>query len=188
MKRVGTLILAVALFLGTLPSKADDLTFPNTIDVDELNLQQLGEYRYVYRFFFPLYEAALYAPEGNNADDVLTAESAFQLRFRYLRTIEKSIILKSADRMLKKNLTPNERASIAERVRRINQAYTTVREGDRSSLTFIPDKGTTLRINGQPRLTLPGRDFARLYFQIWLGPKPISNRLKANLLGRKNDS
>jgi len=84
---------------------------------------------------------------------------------------------------LEKNLSPEERALIAKRVGRINAAYTTVNEGDTSSLTYQPGHGTTLRVNGEPKLTIEGQDFAKLYFRIWLGSQPISKSLKANLLG-----
>jgi hypothetical protein len=87
--------------------------------------------------------------------------------------------------MLEKNLSNEERATIADRVAKINQAYTSVQEGDHSSLTFIPGTGTTLRINEELQVTIPGDDFARLYFQIWLGPKSISDSLRDALLGKK---
>jgi hypothetical protein len=145
--------------------------------------QKLGEYRYVYRMFFKLYDAELFTTKAASAKDVLNANAPFRLQFRYLRTIEKSIILQSADRMLERNLSEQDRAMIAQRVDRLNQAYTTVRDGDRSALSFQPGVGTTLSINGEPIVTIEGEDFARLYFQIWLGEQPISDRMKERLLG-----
>lgn len=172
------------LSLTTLKLSAEmpEPSFSNTVEVDGVELSKQGEYRYVYRFFFELYDAALYAPAEAQAQEILNANTVFRLQFRYLREIEKSIILKSADRMLAKNLSDLDRASIAERVQKLNEAYTTVREGDRSSLTYQQDVGTTLRINGEPMVTVEGADFARLYFQIWLGEKPISRSLREALL------
>ena len=158
--------------------------FPTQITALERDFEKLGEYRFVYRFFFDLYEAALFADPQSTAEDVLRADTAFHLQFRYLRKIDKSIILKSADRMLEKNLTPEERASIAERVEQINKAYTTVRDGDVSSLTYKPGVGTTLMINGEPIITIEGQDFAQLYFRIWLGEKALSESLRQHLLGK----
>jgi len=86
--------------------------------------------------------------------------------------------------MLEKNLNSQELAQIAERVGRLNAAYQTVKEGDQSSLTYLPETGTTLRINGAPVITIEGQDFARLYFTIWLGEQPISVPLREHLLGR----
>lgn len=133
---------------------------------------------------FRLYEAALFTTPGATAEDVLNADTAFHLKFRYLRKIDKRIILKSADRMLQKNLTAPEQAAIAERAYQINQAYTSVRQGDVSSLTYRPGIGTTLMINGEPVVTIQGKDFGQLYFRIWLGKQPISTHLKHHLLGK----
>ena len=177
-------LLTALLFLTALnlSARTPEPLFPETIEVEGLEMSKKGEYRYVYRFFFQLYDAALYAPEGASAADILATETDFRLQFRYLREIEKSIILKSADRMLDKNLSSSELQQIADRVEQINTAYTTVRDGDRSSLTFQRDEGTTLRINSEPAVTIEGDDFARLYFQIWLGEQPISPSLRDALL------
>lgn len=181
MKTFYKLILLTLLTAGTTFASA---MFPRQIQALEHDFEKLGEYRYVYRMFFKLYEAALFTKPGSTAEDVLNADTAFHLQFRYLRKIDKGIILKSAGRMLEKNLSTEELAAIAERVDQINKAYTTVRNGDQSSLTYKPGVGTTLTINGEPVITIEGKDFAELYFRIWLGEKAISSSLKANLLGK----
>jgi hypothetical protein len=50
-------------------------------------------------------------------------------------------------------------------------------------LTYIPGKGTELTLNGKSKGTVEGADFAAALFSIWLGPKPISESLKKELLG-----
>ncbi len=156
--------------------------FPEHLSVDSVSMVKLGEYRYVYRFFFDLYDVALYAEEGATPEDVLTRDRAFRLQFRYLREIDKSIILKSATRMLEKNLSEDAQKQIEDRVAALNEAYVTVRQRDRSSLTFLPEIGTILEINGERVKTVPGRDFADYYFEIWLGRNPISTSMKQTLL------
>jgi len=91
-----------------------------------------------------------------------------------------SIILESADKILRRNLSPAEFSQISDRVDQINEAYRTVLDGDRSSLTYQPGVGSTLAINGSPAVTIEGADFARLYFKIWLGEQPISSSLRAS--------
>lgn len=157
--------------------------FPATYQIEDSLSEKRGEYRYVYRRFFKLYDAALFAAKSESNEDILSAEVPFHLSFQYLRTIDKSIIIESAGKMLARNLSPTELKSIAERVDKINTAYTTVEDGDRSSLTYIPNIGTTLKINGSPVATIVGQDFAKLYFQIWLGENSISAAMKAVLFG-----
>jgi hypothetical protein len=179
------LSLSLALGTGAVSAQASEPDFPARITVEDRPFEQLGAYRYIYRFFFPLYEASLYTSPGGTSSDVLTAQAPFHLTFRYLRDIEKPIILKAAAKMLEKNLSPAEQDQIVERVADLNDAYTGVEEGDTSSLTYVPESGTTLRINGKSRITVPGQDFARLYFKIWLGPKPLSENLRDHLLEKK---
>lgn len=154
------------------------------VDVRE-SLSQMGEYRFVYRVFFKLYDAALYstAPAVQDPAKLLSGEYGVHLEFDYLREITKFIVLKSSEKILPKNMTEEEFESIRERVDRINSAYRTVQKGDSSALTYLPDYGTTLWINNESILTIPGADFARLYFRIWLGEYPISDNMRDSLLG-----
>lgn len=174
----------LSLTAAVLSAAEPDPAFPESAEIGGAEVKKRGEYRYVYRYFFKLYDAALYAPSDAEPTDIPEAKTDMRIQFRYLREIEKSIILKSADRMLEKNLNDAQREQIAERVDKINEAYKTVLEGDTSSLTYVRGEGTTLRINGESVVTLEGEDFARLYFRIWLGDKPLSTSLRAALLGR----
>lgn len=181
MRRTHTLL---SLLLLTACSATAGALFPQKVSAYNQSFEKLGEYRYVYRMFFRLYEAALFTESGANAEDVLNASASFHLQFRYLRKIDKEIILESADQMLERNLSREERAAIADRVDLINEAYTTVHDGYISSLTYKPGIGTILTINGKQVATIEGKDFAQLYFSIWLGEQGISDRLRDNLLGR----
>ena len=65
-----------------------------------------------------------------------------------------------------------------------NSLYENVQPGDRYSLTYIPGKGTELALNGESKGLIEGPDFAAAVFSIWLGPKPISDSFKRQILGR----
>ncbi|MGJ8638357.1 MAG: chalcone isomerase family protein [Opitutaceae bacterium] len=182
MHTTASKILLIAFCLVSTSLSATQV-FPQTHSTDELVLQKRGEYRYLYRMFFKLYDAALFTTKNAKPSEILAAKVPFHLNFKYLRTIEKSIILKSASQMLERNLSAAELKSISDRVNQINRAYSTVGKGDSSLLTYIPEVGTTLRINDKPVITIEGQDFAQLYFQIWLGEKPISEPMKTVLIG-----
>ena len=156
----------------------------DSLDAVRSSLSQAGSYRFVYRMFFKLYDARFYtdATQGAINDKLLNGKNTLLLEFDYLRKIKKSIILKSSKKILAKNMTPTELASIQQRVDRINVAYRTVNQGDRSALLYVPGKGTTLWINEKPVITLEGEDFVRLYFRIWLGEYPISKPMRDALL------
>ena len=158
----------------------------STLSELRVSMNLTGSHRFVYRMFFKLYDACFYtdAEQVTDIDRLLNGENALLLEFDYLRTIKKSIILESSEKILAKNMSPTELTAIQERVNQINAVYQTVGKGDRSALSYVPGKGTTLWINDQAVITIEGKDFAQLYFRIWLGEQPISQQMRDALLQR----
>jgi hypothetical protein len=171
------LLCTVVLFSSQLATASNHQEYSE-------QLQARGSFRYVYGMLFKLYDSTLYTDASPQVTPtkLLSGQYALQLKFTYLRTLKKSIILESADKMLQRNLSPAELASIADRVEELNAAYTTVHTGDRSSLSYQKGHGTQLKINGQEIVTIPGDDLGPLYFRIWLGERPISTDMRDTLL------
>lgn len=185
MKVLTALVLWMLLSCQSASARFPIPSFPTAVELQptQTKLTKRGDYRYVYRMFFKLYDAALYANKDATTNDILEAKTNYRLQFRYLREIDRSIILESSTKILRKNLSSEQLSQISARVDRLNAAYRTVQKGDLSSLTYQTGIGTTLSINGRPVITIEGEDFARLYFTIWLGEQAISNSLRQNLLG-----
>lgn len=58
-----------------------------------------------------------------------------------------------------------------------------VKRGDELAFDYAPAVGTTMTLNGVALGTIPGADFMRLVFGIYLGEKPPTEELKAGMLG-----
>jgi hypothetical protein len=58
-----------------------------------------------------------------------------------------------------------------------------VLRGEQIVFEYTPGVGTSLIIKGKTAVAVPGADFMRLVFGIWLGPTPPTAALKAGLLG-----
>lgn len=58
-----------------------------------------------------------------------------------------------------------------------------VRRGDTLAFEYTPATGTTFLVNGKAVGNIPGPDFMRLVFGVYLGQKPPTAALKAGLLG-----
>jgi hypothetical protein len=101
----------------------------------------------------------------------------------YLVDIEGPDFGKAAWKILRENHPPEVLAPLAERMEALHRAYRDVRPGDRYALTYLPGRGLELSLNGEPLAVVPGADFARLYYSIWLGERPISRDLRAALIG-----
>jgi hypothetical protein len=73
----------------------------------------------------------------------------------------------------------------AESLRRLIAMIPPLREGDSFALTFVPGSGVRIEHGARLLGSLPGDEFARTLFAIWLGEPPLSARLKAGLLGER---
>lgn len=56
--------------------------------------------------------------------------------------------------------------------------------GEQIVFEYAPGVGTTVIFKGKAAVTVPGADFMRMVFGIWLGPTPPTAALKAGLLGQ----
>lgn len=56
-------------------------------------------------------------------------------------------------------------------------------EVSQASFDYVPGTGTTVTIGGQAKGTIPGADFMRALWGIWLGDQPADAKLKAGMLG-----
>jgi len=181
---IGRLTTLLCLLLA-LPSLANaEALFPQSSRVDDRLFEKVGEKRYYYKRFFKVYDAALYTEPKVDASDVLAAEYSFKLQFNYLRDIDKKIAIDAADQALQRSLSPEQLASISDRIAQINDAYRSVSKGDTTFLLYEPEIGTSYYFNGEKITTVPGKDFASLYFRVWLGDQPLSERLRDALLGQ----
>ncbi len=58
------------------------------------------------------------------------------------------------------------------------------KNGDIIHFDYTPEKGTKVTKNGVVKGTIPGYDFKKALFSIWLGSKPADENLKKGMLGK----
>jgi hypothetical protein len=166
------------------PAEIEGVTFPEQILVAddpprELRLHGMGLLRY--RVVFRGYVAALYLPDGVSRESALEGAPR-RLELSYFWAIDGADFGNAADELLERALEPNQLASLRPRLDALHAAYRGVLPDDRYSLTYLPGVGTELRLNDKLLATIPGEDFARAYFGIWLGNQPLDAGLRDALL------
>jgi hypothetical protein len=134
-----------------------------------------------YKRIFRGYVAALYLEDCGRRDAVL-ADAPRRLELSYFWSIPGSLFGSAAEEVLARNLSPAELAALRDRLEALHAKYRDVDPGDRYALTYRPGVGTELSWNGNPLVTVPGEDFARAYFAIWLGDEPLDADLRDRLL------
>ena len=71
----------------------------------------------------------------------------------------------------------------AELADSLSVAVGTLRKGDALDVDYLPGQGTLLRFNGKAMgVPIPGDDFYQTLLKIFIGDRPVDNRLKEGLL------
>ncbi|MCE9519251.1 MAG: chalcone isomerase family protein [Verrucomicrobia bacterium] len=173
--------LVVLISAVSLPA-ANVAPSPPVLKEDGADFVRMGQATFRWKSVVKIYDITLHIGAGQlNAkalDDV-----PMRLELVYYRAFTAADIIKGGDTLLRRNVFGDTFERLAPRLAEFNRAYVNVKPGDSYTLTYVPGRGTTLRLNGDVLATVPGYDFAAAYFRIWLGDEPMSSKLRDDLLG-----
>lgn len=169
-------IVYLAVCSGSI---AAEITFPDSLRVNdqELNLAGTG---ILSRWFIKGCKMGLYVPKAAGNEDLLK-DIPKCLEFYYYRDIKAEQFGVAAWETMQSNWTENELSALKNDIDKLHEIYRDVSSGDRYKLLYIPETGTSLFLNGQLLGTVKGAEFAKVYYSIWLGDKPIDSYLKKHL-------
>jgi hypothetical protein len=172
-------VLLAAASSGT--AEIEGVEFDEQVTAGErvLALQSVGLLRY--RILFKGYVAALYLEAGTPTENVLE-DVPKRLELEYFWSIAGEKFGPVAESALERNLDATSFERLRPRVEALHEKYQDVKPGDRYALTYLPEEGTELAKNGVRLALVPGEDFARAYFGIWLGEAPLDRDLRDQLL------
>ena len=184
--RILSLVFAVVLVPVSVVQSAEieGVRFSEQLQMGEAQLQLRGTGLLRYRSVFKAYVAALYLAEGARADDVL-GEVPRRLEIEYFWSIPAERFADATIEGISRNVDAAALEDLKPRIARFNQLYEDIEPGDRYSLTYLPGRGTELGLNGRPMGVVEGADFASALFAIWLGPNPLSDGLRRELLAKR---
>ncbi|MGI9591004.1 MAG: chalcone isomerase family protein [Myxococcota bacterium] len=165
------------------PAEIEGVSFPGAVRVGDtpLKLHSVGVLRW---YFLKGYVAGLYLGSETPPEDVLENRPK-RLELHYFYAISRSDFGEAAWKVMSRMLDEPALEKIRARAERLAGAYQDVEPGDRYALTYLPGVGTQLTLNGEPKITIPGADFASAYFGIWLGSDPIDAPLRDQLLAQE---
>lgn len=131
--------------------------------------------------------AGLYLPvRSTDAAQVLRMPGPKRLRLQMLLEASSQELSKAVRRGVSKNETPAAQLALSERVTQFNRsvdAIGTLQKGDALDVDYLPGQGTQLRFNGKAMgATIPGEDFYQTLLKIFIGERPVDERLKEGLL------
>jgi hypothetical protein len=154
--------------------------FPGQLEHGGTRFSLSGAGLFRWKWVVKVYAASFYFGEGVEPDP--TSDVPRRLEIEYFVGLDGPDFGKAAQKLLADGFPPEVLAPLQERMERLHRAYVDVKPGDRYALTYLPDRGLELALNGRPLALVEGADFARVYFAIWTGRKPIDTGLRDALL------
>lgn len=124
------------------------------------------------KLFFKVYVAGLYLPaKQTDAAGILAKDETRRMEMHFLRSVSAKQICDG----WKEGLEANVPAAGAELVAQFDQLcglMQDVRDGSVVTLTYRPDQGTAIEIDGKAAGDLAGKPFADAVLSTWIGPQP----------------
>lgn len=137
------------------------------------------------KLFIKVYVGSLYLPEktGSAGQAVrMTGPKRIAMNFLY-KKIDASKITEGWNEGFRNNNPAADMEKLQSRLSYFNKLFGTARRGDRIAIDWLPGTGTLIRMNGEIKGTVPGRDFYEAVMKIWLGDNPADAGLKEAMLG-----
>lgn len=179
------------LFLLYRPVNAEDqeciedrcFTKTSTLN-DRLSLHGLATFRY---WGFVVYRAGLYLPGDFKGKNAIVA-SQKQLDIVYEREFTAKDFQVSGLEILEAH-PEVDTAQYADCLKQIDALYQAVQPGDRYSIVQSEAGSLSLYLNFRKVGTVCDKDFAEVYFAIWLSREhSIGSRFQSKLLGQLSDT
>jgi hypothetical protein len=169
------------------PLEVEGVKLDATAQVGNTALQLNGAGMRV-KVFFKVYVAALYVPQkASNAAQLLTQKGARRLTLTLLRNVDAESFVQALNEGLRDNQTEAQLAAMRAQIDALNanlKAIGEAKKGDVIYLDYVPDSGTRVTLNGQVRgSAIAGEEFYTAVLRIWLGDKPVDDKLKKGLIG-----
>jgi hypothetical protein len=177
--------LAVALSAPIAAATLAGVTMPDSVSVagKTLVLNGMGVRS---KLFVKVYVGGLYLEQRSaDAGAILKADAARRVVMHFVYgEVTRDQIHESFAEGFEGNL-PDKGAGLKAQIGEFLGAVEGARKDEQIVVTYVPGTGTTLTIRGKDKLTIPGAEFGRAVFSIWLGPKPPTGDLKKGLLAGK---
>lgn len=185
MRKATPLLLALLLALPAFGGRLEGVQLPDQVAVAgrTLVLNGLGV-REATVLMVNVYVAGLYL-EAKSSDPaaILDPGQPKQIVMKFVRSVGKEKLTEAFTEGFDKNAGA-DRAAVAQGLATLNAAITDVKKEDVIALTYLPDSGVAVSVKGKDAAVIPGGDFQRVLFSIWLGAHPPNVSLREGLLGR----
>ncbi|HEY1269570.1 MAG TPA: chalcone isomerase family protein [Candidatus Binatia bacterium] len=126
-----------------------------------------------------VYVAGLYVDKpSNDPKAILESNAPKEIVLHFVRNVSASDLNKAWEEGFEK-----QRGAFKNDLATLEGWMTDMKTGQRLTFVHKPGAGIQVDVNGSPKGTIKGDDFAKTFFAIWLCPNPPNAGLKTGLLG-----
>ena len=181
LKKLLPLILLLNLF-SLSPSNAAEL--PNEMEYQNTKLILNGHGTRI-RFFMKAYEGSLYLEStSNNAEKIINDDAPMSIRMDVLSSLITPDAMKVALNEGLEKSTGNNTSPITIEINQLNSSLNSeVKAGDFFEFIYLPNSGTHVLKNSESVDVIPGIEFKKAFFGIFLSNNPIQKNMKKAMLG-----
>jgi len=180
-KLLSLLLMLLGIFSLT-PLYAADL--PSKMEYQGASLI-LNGHGYRVKFFMKVYESSLYLKSASsNAEEIMNKDAAMAVRIDVVSSLVTPEAMKTALNEGLEKSTGNNTGPIIKEIEQLNSTFNSeVGSGDFYEFIYLPDAGTNVLKNSEYIDTIPGIEFKKAFFGIWISNNPIQKNLKKAMLG-----
>ena len=183
-KKVLLLLALISLVFSQDYVELSGVKMPKTYTLSgkklELNGVGLRE-----KWFLDLYVMGLYVPKKTkSAETIITKNQPTVAKLVIVSSLVTRDKMNSSIREGFEKALGNNYSKMQDKIDKfISYFKKELHKGDVIVLTYEPEAGTKAYLNGEWLGTIKGLDFKQALFKIWLGPNPVDDDLKEQLLG-----
>ncbi|MEN9743155.1 MAG: hypothetical protein RLZZ65_960 [Bacteroidota bacterium] len=136
------------------------------------------------KYWMDLYVAALYLPKkSNEAGKIIYNDQEMAIHIKIISSsVTRERFIESVNEGFANST--HGKATKEEIKKFVGFFSEPISEGDKINLDYIPGKGVRVTKNGTVKGTIPGLEFKKALFAIWLGTPPVQESLKNEMLGK----
>lgn len=178
------LFLLILMPLQTSAREIAGITLPERLETGKetliLNGAGIRE-----KFYFDIYAVGLYLKKPcKNADKILKADETMAIRMHMVSDLVTPERMSSNVNEGFVRSTGGKTGPIKERKDRMISVFKDgIKDNDIYDLIYKPGSGVSIYKNGKLFQTIPGLDFKKALYGIWIAEPPLSDDLKKGLLG-----
>ena len=181
-KKLQPLALLLFGFLLLVPSHAAEL--PSEMEYKGAKLTLNGHGARI-KFFMKVYGGSLYLESSSgNAEEIIKSDAPMSIRIDVLSSLVTPEAMKTALNEGLEKSTGKNTASIKKEIDQLNATFNSdVGSGDFYEFIYLPNSGVHVLKNSNYIDTIPGIEFKKAFFGIYLSINPIQKSLKKAMLG-----